>query len=90
MSQLSLDMPDRLRAPFWKVVWRYGSKIRTEDDELRDIIRSAWGGSEHGQHSVWQIGDADGPLWTMDNPFDGWIAHERAPAPDPYKYAGLD
>lgn len=83
-------MPDRLRAPFWSVVYRYGTQVRDEEDELKLVIASAFWGSEHGAHFVFQIGDADGPLWTMDNPFDGWIAHERAPAPDPYKYADLE
>lgn len=82
-EQQTLDMPDGLRAPFYSIVWRYGTKIRDEDDCLRIIVSCAVYGSDDGQHYLYEIGDADGPLWRMDNPMRGWQVFDRAPVPDP-------
>lgn len=79
-----------LRPPFWALVYRYGSEIRHEDDELAAVLRFAAYGSEAGEHTVDSIGDADGVLWDRPARSFEWRAHTRAPAPDPYEFAGLD
>lgn len=81
-TQTALDMPDRLRPPFYAHVWRYGVKDTWDDDNLYDLVETAVYSSDAGECYLQEIGDADGPLWTM-NKSVAWVASDRAPARTP-------
>jgi hypothetical protein len=77
-EQTALDMPDGLRPPFYSFVYRYGQRIEHVENTLDLIISYAMSGEEFGEHSVDEIGDADGFLWKRG---DGirWEVADRAP-----------
>jgi hypothetical protein len=91
VSQQALPMPDGLKPPFYTVVYRYGTQIREEWDELSHAFSYLAGGEDHGEHSVSELGDAEGWLWRRGDrslldrrgPFE---ASERAPKRGEYFY----
>lgn len=79
VNQQALDMPDGLRAPFYTIVYRYGTQIREEWDELEEALCYLRGGEDMGEHSTSECGDADGWLWKRGKGLANFIAADRAP-----------